>query len=143
VRTIEKRAGDDRGLVEIKGSYPARRPCYRRSSPLTDSLERASEDFIIYCRWTSYVSQPVPGPCASFKSISQRSRRVSRHKMSGLDLLVTQRSVRSLVLTVLDDSVWSNDYIRAYSTTFSYSSCRVLHKHNKRCQTKKIIIFNN
>ena len=56
---------------------------------------------------------------------------MSRNKMSGLDLLVTQRSERSLVLTVLDDSAWSNDYIRAYSTTLSYSSCRVLHKHNK------------
>lgn len=54
---------------------------------------------------------------------------MSRNKMSGLDLLVTQRSERSLVLTVLDDSAWSNDYIRAYSTTLSYSSCRVLHKH--------------
>ena len=56
---------------------------------------------------------------------------MSRHKMSGLGLLITQRSERSLVLTVLDDSAWSNDYIRAYSTTLSYSSCRVLHKHNK------------
>ena len=56
---------------------------------------------------------------------------MSRNKMSGLDLLVTQRSERSLVLTVLDDSAWSNDYIRAYSTTLSYSSCRVLHTHTK------------
>ena len=53
-----------------------------------------------------------------------------------------QCSARSLALTVLDDSTRSNDYIRSYSTAFSYSSSRILHQRNKGHQRKRIIIFN-
>ena len=107
---------------------------------------KANEDFII---WTDKSCSPPPTPSPSSPlRLVKKVRLVSILLGSPGEWVDTkclastsmQCSERSLALTILDDSIWSNDYIRSYSTAFSYSSSRILHQKNKRRQRKKIII---
>ena len=47
------------------------------------------------------------------------------------------------LLTILNDSIWTNDYIRSYSTVLPYFSTRILDKQKGRLSRLSMIVRVN
>ena len=46
------------------------------------------------------------------------------------------------LLTILNDSIWTNDYIRSYSTVLPYFSARILDKQKGASRLSMIVLLN-